>query len=132
MLQAVCCTFLCCTSVVIIGLSSLSAALEQHPDQLYSFTWKQDGSLMATSCKDKKLRVFDPRAQLTPVQNAVSFQTNKESRILWVKDSDHILTTGFNQVREREVRLWDSRKLGSSLGSLSLGTSSGKGSICSP
>ncbi|XP_029106268.1 coronin-7 isoform X1 [Scleropages formosus] len=101
------------------------AALEPHADQLYSFTWKQDGSVLATTCKDKKLRIFDPRAQLSPVQSAVSFQTNKESHILWVKDSDHILTTGFNQVREREVRLWDSRKLGSSLGSVSLGTSSG-------
>uniref|UniRef100_A0A8C9TQZ6 Coronin n=1 Tax=Scleropages formosus TaxID=113540 RepID=A0A8C9TQZ6_SCLFO len=105
------------------------AALEPHADQLYSFTWKQDGSVLATTCKDKKLRIFDPRAQLSPVQSAVSFQTNKESHILWVKDSDHILTTGFNQVREREVRLWDSRKLGSSLGSVSLGTSSAQGRI---
>lgn len=44
------------------------AALEQHSDQLQSLSWKQDGSLLASSCKDKMLRVFDPRAQLTPVQ----------------------------------------------------------------
>lgn len=101
------------------------AALEQHPDQLQGLTWKQDGSLLATTCKDKKLRVFDPRAQLTPVQSAAGHQNNKDSRILWIKDSDHILTTGFNQVREREGRLWDSRKLGSSLASVSLGTATG-------
>ncbi|XP_048846279.1 coronin-7 isoform X2 [Brienomyrus brachyistius] len=101
------------------------AVLEPHADQLWGLTWKTDGSLMATCCKDKKLRVFDPRAQLTPVQSAVAFQTNKESRVLWVRDSDYILTTGFSQVRRREVRMWDSRKLGSSVGSSSLGTSSG-------
>eukprot|EP00064_Thunnus_orientalis_P014873 superscaffoldBa00002658_g14920 len=44
------------------------AVLEQHGDQLQSLSWKQDGSLLASSCKDKMLRVFDPRAQLTPVQ----------------------------------------------------------------
>ncbi|MEQ2272877.1 hypothetical protein XENORESO_016168, partial [Xenotaenia resolanae] len=44
------------------------AALEQHSDQLQSLSWKQDGSLLASSSKDKMLRVFDPRAQLTPVQ----------------------------------------------------------------
>ncbi|XP_064843155.1 coronin-7-like isoform X1 [Oncorhynchus masou masou] len=44
------------------------AALEPHGDQLQSLSWKQDGSLLASSCKDKKLRVFDPRAQLKPVQ----------------------------------------------------------------
>ncbi|XP_047213086.1 coronin-7-like isoform X2 [Girardinichthys multiradiatus] len=100
------------------------AALEQHSDQLQSLSWKQDGSLLASSSKDKMLRVFDPRAQLTPVQSAKSLQSNKDSRILWAKD-DLLLTTCFDMMRAREVRLWDSRKLSSSVSSLSLGTSSG-------
>ncbi|XP_070779150.1 coronin-7 [Enoplosus armatus] len=98
------------------------AVLEQHSDQLQSLSWKQDGSLLASSCKDKMLRVFDPRAQLTPVQSAKSLQSNKDSRILWTKD-DLLLTTGFDMMRGREVRLWDSRKLSSSVSSVSLGTS---------
>ncbi|KAM6957237.1 coronin-7 [Aplochiton taeniatus] len=104
---------------------SALAVLEQHGDQLQSLSWKQDGSLLASSCKDKMLRVFDPRAQLTSVQSASSLQSNKDSRVLWVRDSDQLLTTGFDTMRSREVRLWDSRKLTSSLGSVSLGTSSG-------
>ncbi|XP_028267214.1 coronin-7-like isoform X1 [Parambassis ranga] len=100
------------------------AVLEQHSDLLQSLSWKQDGSLLASSCKDKMLRVFDPRAQLTPVQSAKSLQNNKDSRILWAKE-DVLLTTGFDMMRSREVRLWDSRKLSSSLSSVSLGTSSG-------
>lgn len=100
------------------------AALEQHSDQLQSLSWKRDGSLLASSSKDKMLRVFDPRAQLTPVQSAKSLQSNKDSRILWAKD-DLLLTTGFDTMRTREVRLWDSRKLSSSVSSQSLGTSSG-------
>ncbi|XP_026195939.1 coronin-7-like isoform X3 [Anabas testudineus] len=100
------------------------AALEPHSDQLQSLSWKRDGSLLASSCKDKMLRVFDPRAQLTPVQSAKSLQNNKDSRILWAKD-DLLLTTGFDMMRSREVRIWDSRKLSSSISSSSLGTSSG-------
>ncbi|KAM4530624.1 coronin-7-like isoform 1-T1 [Odontesthes bonariensis] len=100
------------------------AALEQHSDQVQSLSWKRDGSLLASSCKDKMLRVFDPRAQLTPVQSAKSLQNNKESRILWAKD-DHLVTTGFDMMRSREMRLWDSRKLSSSISSVSLGTASG-------
>ncbi|XP_031733587.1 coronin-7-like isoform X2 [Anarrhichthys ocellatus] len=100
------------------------AVLEQHGDQLQSLSWKRDGSLLASSCKDKMLRVFDPRAQLTPVQSAKSLQNNKDSRILWAKD-DFLLTTGFDMMRSREVRLWDSRKLSSSVSSTSLGISSG-------
>ncbi|XP_073350573.1 coronin-7 [Pagrus major] len=100
------------------------AVLEQHGDQLQSLSWKQDGSLLASSCKDKMLRVFDPRAQLTPVQSAKSLQNNKDSRILWAKDN-FLLTTGFDMMRTREVRLWDMKKLNSSLSTVSLGTSSG-------
>ncbi|KAM3597362.1 uncharacterized protein V6R79_003588 [Siganus canaliculatus] len=100
------------------------AVLEQHGDQLQSLSWKQDGSLLASSCKDKMLRVFDPRAQLTPVQSAKSLDSNKDSRILWTKDN-FLVTTGFDMMRNREAKLWDSRKLSSSIGSASLGTSSG-------
>lgn len=100
------------------------AVLEQHSDQLQSLSWKRDGSLLASSCKDKMLRVFDPRAQLTPVQSTKGLQNNKDSRILWTKD-DLLLTTGFDMMRGREVRLWDSRKLSSSVSSVSLGTSNG-------
>lgn len=100
------------------------AVLEQHGDQLQSLSWKRDGSMLASSCKDKMLRVFDPRAQLTPVQSAKSLQNNKDSRILWVKD-DLLLTTGFDMMRGREARLWDSRKLSSSISSTTLGTASG-------
>ncbi|XP_041943104.1 coronin-7-like isoform X3 [Alosa sapidissima] len=107
-----------------ITRDSALAVLEQHPDHLQSFSWKQDGSLLATSCKDKKLRIFDPRAQLTTVQSVAGLQNNRDSCVLWVRD-DCFLSTGFNQVRQQEVRLWDSRKLNSSLASVSLGTSTG-------
>ncbi|KAI5097563.1 coronin-7 [Silurus meridionalis] len=116
----------------------------------------------ADRVEDKKLRIFDPRAQLTAVQKIIidtlhmkervrmggaswafiSFcremllrtsskdqcaqvlYSNKDSRLLWVKD-DYIITTGFNQNRQQEVRLWDYRKLNSSLSSMSLATSNG-------
>eukprot|EP00064_Thunnus_orientalis_P018982 superscaffoldBa00004564_g19091 len=58
-------------------------------------------------------------------ESAKGLQHNKDSRILWTKD-DFLLTTGFDMMRSREVRLWDSRKLSSSVSSVSLGTSSGR------
>uniref|UniRef100_A0A8K9WWY0 Coronin n=1 Tax=Oncorhynchus mykiss TaxID=8022 RepID=A0A8K9WWY0_ONCMY len=103
------------------------AALEPHGDQLQSLSWKQDGSLLASSCKVSQSYSIQSNSvsSCVSLQSAQGLQSNKDSRILWVKDSDHILTTGFDQMRGREVRLWDSRKLGSSLGSANLGTSNG-------
>ncbi|XP_077475005.1 coronin-7 [Stigmatopora argus] len=100
------------------------AVLEEHGDQLQSLSWKQDGSLLASTCKDKMLRVFDPRAQLKAVQSASCLQNNKDSRTLWAKD-DFLLITSFDRMRNRELRLWDNRNLTSSLSSHIFGTSSG-------
>jgi len=32
-----------------------------HPDTIFSISWNHDGSLFATTCKDKQIRVIDPR-----------------------------------------------------------------------
>jgi WD40 repeat protein len=32
-----------------------------HPDMIFSISWSYNGSLIATSCKDKKIRMIDPR-----------------------------------------------------------------------
>ena len=32
-----------------------------HKDTIFSMSWNRDGSLFATTCKDKKIRVIDPR-----------------------------------------------------------------------
>ena len=33
-----------------------------HGDQVQSFAWSYDGKLIASSCKDKQIRILDPRA----------------------------------------------------------------------
>lgn len=35
--------------------------IDCHPDVIYSMSFNRDGSLIATTCKDKKVRVIDPR-----------------------------------------------------------------------
>ncbi len=48
----------------------------------------------------------------------------KDSRALWLKDN-HVLTTGFDMMRQREVKLRDTRNFSSSLKTSSLDTSTG-------
>lgn len=33
-----------------------------HPDVIYCMALNRDGSLLATTCKDKKLRIIEPRS----------------------------------------------------------------------
>ncbi|XP_005391355.1 PREDICTED: coronin-7 isoform X3 [Chinchilla lanigera] len=50
---------------------------------------------------------------------------SRESRVAWTASQEHLVSTGFNQMREREVKLWDTRLFSSALASFTLDTSPG-------
>ncbi|XP_040976142.1 coronin-7-like isoform X2 [Aquila chrysaetos chrysaetos] len=100
-------------------------ALGSHEDQLQSLAWKRDGRLLGTSCKDKKLRIFDPRANPTASQSVPGHENNKDSRLLWMGSSDCLISVGFSQMREREVKLWDTRQFSRAMLTVALDTSPG-------
>ncbi|XP_052535655.1 coronin-7-like isoform X3 [Tympanuchus pallidicinctus] len=108
-----------------MGQQQPLTALEAHGDQLQSISWKHDGRLLGTSCKDKKLRIFDPRASPAASQSVPGHENNKDSRLLWMGASDCLISVGFSQMREREVKLWDTRKFSGATFTLALDTSSG-------
>ncbi|XP_060116641.1 coronin-7 [Heteronotia binoei] len=97
--------------------------LEPHGDLVQSLAWRPDGALLGSSCKDKVLRIFDPRAGPAACQSIQAHENGRDSRLLWVNSSGSLLSIGFNQVREREVRLWDTRAFGGSLASVTLDAS---------
>ncbi|KAL7979351.1 hypothetical protein Chor_015375 [Crotalus horridus] len=97
--------------------------LEPHLNQVQSLAWKPDGSLLGTSCRDKRLHIFDPRAKPVACQTVLAHAGGKEARLLWVNAEGFFLSVGSNQMMEREVCLWDSRRLNSSLASVTLDAS---------
>ncbi|CAM9408616.1 unnamed protein product [Lampetra planeri] len=101
------------------------AVLADHSGQVQDFSWQQSGVLLTSTCKDKKLRVFDPRLQLSAVQAVKGHDNDKDSRVLWLGNQNLIVSTGFSQVREREVKLWDVRRLTGSVCTETLNSSSG-------
>uniref|UniRef100_A0A7M4E3D2 Coronin n=1 Tax=Crocodylus porosus TaxID=8502 RepID=A0A7M4E3D2_CROPO len=58
-------------------------------------------------------------------QSVQGHENNKDSRLIWMDASDYLLSVGFNQMREREVKLWDTRRFSHSLLSCALDSSSG-------
>lgn len=76
-----------------------------HAEVIQSTSWKKDGRLLATSCKDKKVRIIDPRAASPVVEVANSHQNIKDSRIVWLGEQDRILTTGEFDIMYRRPAL---------------------------
>jgi len=102
------------------GQNTLTA--EGHTDIVQALDWNYNGSQIATTCKDKKARVFDPRTN-TIAQEVIAHQGIKGSRVCWIRDK--VLTVGFSKTSEREFNIYDPRKLADPLAHLSIDTSAG-------
>lgn len=81
-----------------------------HSDIIQSCCWNRDGSLIASACRDKKLRIIDPRSQ-TIASEVICHQGIKGLRSCWLADKDKIVTTGFTRSVDREFAVWDPRAL---------------------
>ncbi|XP_011687269.1 PREDICTED: coronin-7 isoform X2 [Wasmannia auropunctata] len=95
-----------------------------HTEVIQSVSWKEDGTVLATTCKDKQLRIIDPRMSTCIVNSCSSHQSIKDSRVVWL-NSDRILTTGFDAARLRQVYIRDLRHLNEPMKTLELDCSTG-------
>lgn len=53
-----------CDNIIIlwnVARGEAAVRIDVHPDMIYSACWNSDGSRILTSCKDKTLRLLDPR-----------------------------------------------------------------------
>lgn len=96
---------------------------------IQSMSWSANGSLLVTTSRDKKLRIWDVR-QEKPAIEVQSHTGAKSSRAVWLGEHDRIATTGFSRMSDRQIALWDIKAPQEPLGGFqSLDSSSG---VCMP
>ncbi|KAJ2521694.1 Coronin-like protein crn1 [Coemansia sp. RSA 1939] len=93
-------------------------------DAILSIAWNYDGSLIAATCRDKKLRIFDARTG-SLLQEGSSHTGVKGSRVVWLGNQPRLVTTGFSRSSDREVYLWDADKLEKPIVTMFIDKSSG-------
>ncbi|KAI9888678.1 MAG: Coronin-like protein crn1 [Vezdaea aestivalis] len=79
-----------------------------HGDIVQSLSWSANGSQLVTTCRDKKLRIWDVR-QEKPAHEVAGHSGAKNSRAVWMGEHDRIATTGFSKMSDRQLGLWDVR-----------------------
>ena len=88
------------------------AVLGGHSDTIQSMAFNSTGTLLVTTCRDRKLRMFDSRAGGEPVRVTDGHSGIKGARVVWMGDKDNIATTGFSKMSDREVAVWETGGLG--------------------
>ncbi|KZT59066.1 putative CRN1-a coronin [Calocera cornea HHB12733] len=82
-----------------------------HTDTIQSVAFNYNGSLLVTTCRDRKVRLFDPRAGGEAVRSADGHPGVKGARVAWMGDMDRFATTGFSRMSDRQVGVWDAGSL---------------------
>ena len=90
-----------------VGSGSSRLTLK-HGDIVQSLSWSANGSLMVTTSRDKKLRIWDVR-QEKPAHVVPGHAGAKSSRVTWLGEHDRVATTGFSKMSDRQLGLWDIR-----------------------
>jgi len=97
---------------------------EDHPDVPQSIDWTADGAQAATTCKDKKIRIFDPR-DAKSVLTTEGFAGSKRSSIVWASNHGLLLGVGFSKNSVRQYGVWDPKNLSAPLALADLDQSAG-------
>jgi len=96
-----------------LGMSdSPRSTLVGHTDTIQSLAFNSIGTVLATTSRDRKLRLFDPRAGGEAVRVTEGHSGIKGARVCWMGDKNNFATTGFSKMSDREVLIWEAGGLG--------------------
>ncbi|PNJ34381.1 LOW QUALITY PROTEIN: CORO6 isoform 9 [Pongo abelii] len=85
-----------------VGTGEVLLSLDDmHPDVIHSVCWNSNGSLLATTCKDKTLRIIDPRKGQVVAERARPHEGARPLRAVFTADGK-LLSTSFSR-----IALWD-------------------------
>ncbi|CAL8381357.1 unnamed protein product [Arctogadus glacialis] len=83
--------------------------IDCHTDVILSMSFNTDGSLMATSCKDKILRLMEPRSGR--VLQQANCKNHRVNRVVFLGNMKRLVTTGVSRWNTRQIALWDQEDL---------------------
>lgn len=103
--------------------NSILRIIDCHADQIYSLAINRDGSHIATTSKDKILRVIEPRSGIVVAQG-MAHNGAKQTKVVFLNDGK-VLTTGFSKHSDRQYAIWNQHDLKKPLVAADIDSSSG-------
>lgn len=87
----------------------------EHEELIQGLAWDKYGELLASTCRDKKCRLIDPRGK-NEVRVIKAHEGQRTMKAVFCPtkgpgNSEALATVGFTRQSKRQFRLWDQRKL---------------------
>ncbi|CAN0107312.1 unnamed protein product, partial [Phaeothamnion confervicola] len=92
-----------------------AVVLRCHPQAIHCAAFSGDGALIATTCHDGLLRVLDPRTG-DAVSQVAAHEGSRAQRVAWwfgarAPPLELLVTTGGGRQAQRQLGLWDPRRM---------------------
>ena len=84
--------------------------LNLHPDSILDFSFHPSSHLLATSCKDGKIRIINIASQ-SIIHEFVPPESVRDTRVLFIDGGKKLITTGFGAGSSRSATMWDAEKV---------------------
>jgi len=82
---------------------------QEFAEVVQSFEWNYRGSQMLATCKDKTVKIFDPRKK-GAVQSTTGLAGTKPARGAWMDNHNALVVLGFSVTSTRQYAIYDPRK----------------------
>jgi len=102
----------------------LGSPYEGYNNLIQDIVWNYDGSLLASSSKDKQMRIFDPRTGKCS-GSVEAHEGSKTSKLCFLGRLGLLASCGFTKRSTRQIKTWDPRKLEAPIKILDLDQSAG-------
>ncbi|XP_053184736.1 coronin-2A isoform X2 [Scomber japonicus] len=79
--------------------------ISHHTDVVLSMSFSTDGSLLATTCKDRRVRLMESHSG--NLLREANSKTHKASKVLILGNMKMLLTSGTSRWNDRQIALWD-------------------------
>ncbi|KAA0706437.1 Coronin-2A [Triplophysa tibetana] len=97
--------FVWCLDTDVCVIQTPVCVINTHQQLVLSLNFNPDGSLIATTCKDKKIRIIEPRTGR--VLQESSSTSHRAFKILFLWNVNMLLTTGKSCWNQRQFALWN-------------------------
>jgi coronin-1B/1C/6 len=91
---------------------------------LHDIVWDYTGDQFACTCKDKHVRLVDPRAN-EAVASVLAHDGTKSTKVVYANDSGKVFTFGASRQSSREIKVWDIRSFDKCITTESIDTAAG-------